>query len=178
MLRAVERRRVLAGLGVAGAALALEPVLVACTSDSSGEPAATTSPTAGATGAVVDPRAAAASIESDLVTLTANVQARWPATAVVLAGVQSAHTAHVVALVGTTPSPTAPTDVSDPRLPGSAAAALRAVATAERKASAAHAGAAETAPGADARLLSSIAAYAAAQDVLVTRASTTAGIGR
>src|SRR6478609_5910811 len=178
MLPAVERRRVITGLGAAGAVLVLQPVLSACTSDSSGDAAPTSSPTGGATGDVVDPRAAAAKIEADLVTLVANVQARWPATSAVLAGIQSAHTSHVVALVGTTPSPTAPTDTSDARLPGSAAAALRAVATAERKASASHAAAAGTAPGADARLLSSIAAYAAAQDVLVTRASTTAGIGR
>lgn len=157
--------------------MALAPVLAACTSDDGGSTAA---PTRSATAsAAPDARATAADTERALLALASKVQARWPATASAVVPVQAAHTAHVVALVGATPSATAEAGPSDaPLVAGTAGEALRRLAAAERSAASQHSKGALGLDGEGARLLASIASYAAAQDVVLTRASTTTGVGR
>jgi hypothetical protein len=169
---APDRRRVvgtLGTLGVLGVTGGLGALLSSCTSDGSGDEATPTGPPP------PDPRSEAARVEQGLIRRTQDVIARYPSTSVLLVPVRDAHALHVEALVGTpvadaTASATASAP-ADGRIGATENAALAQLARAERAAAREHVDVALTADPADARLIASIAAYASAQDVLITRAA-------
>lgn len=167
----VSRRRVLATAAAAGAVIAASPMLAACTK-SSGDDAAP------ATSAIPDPaspRARAAEVESDLRREADEIMAAHPSTIALLAPARDAHAAHEAVLVGRTPAPrpTTPSSATPSMPTTSAADAVRALARRERSAARLHAANAgrATVEGSDARLIASVAAYAAAQSELLAAAS-------
>jgi len=167
MLRAVERRRVL-GAGVAVlAATASAPLLAACTGGAN--PAAPAISPSSTSPVASNPRRTAADLEAALATQAADVAHAHPALRARLQPVVDAHLAHVAALTGTTPTAT-PTGAAPETSgqPATAVSALRDLSNAERALGTQHARSAATAAPADARLIASLAAYAAAQAMLLS----------
>ena len=163
----------LAALGVGGVSLALG----ACTSGSDDDragPASTTTAATSVPTATRDPRRTAATVEQELIADATAVLAAHPGLAPTVTPVRDAHSTHLRALVGdSAATPGAATPTPTAARTATPADALRGLAALERSGARLHAAAAarDAVGPADARLIASLAAYCAAQDVLLTEAA-------
>ena len=168
----LDRRSALAALGLAAGSTA---VLAACSSSGSATTAPTT-PSATSSGTTTlsggaDPRASAALVEQRLEQLSNRIAIRFPTTANVVGPIATGHAAHVAALVATAPVAATTPTTPPPPIGTTPGAALRLLAAAERAAARVHAAGTAGLDPSGARLLASIAAFASAQDVVLTRAA-------